>query len=72
MTETTFSANGFVERFYKFPLRTFMTGNYKLGYAVAIGHFEGVGRKIDQYDAYFAPIIGIDSARRIEQRDAML
>ena len=53
------------------PFGLFMAGYHHLANAFAIGHDEINVRQVDEYDAYFAPIIGIDGAGRIENGDAM-
>ena len=72
MAEATSTAFGVIEGLDSFPVYGFVTGNDHLGDAFTIVDNKRFVREIDQDDADFAPIVGIDGTRRVGHGDTVL
>ena len=72
VSESAFAALRVVERLHGLPFGHFVAGDHELRDAFAVGHGEGLGGEVDQDNADFAPVVGVDRAGRVEQGDAVL
>lgn len=70
MAESTVATLGLIETLRRLPVDAHVFFHNHLGNALAVGNGKGFVRKIDHNHAYFAPVIGIDSAGGIYERDA--
>ena len=72
MSETASAALCLVQRLRETPLSLFVTSYHQLCHALAIINGKRFGREINQYDTYFASIVGIYGTWRIEYGYTML
>ena len=72
MSECSIFAFGAVEFLDRFPRHMRILLHYKLGNTVAIVYGEIKFTEVDKNNTYFAAIVSIDGAGRINYRDAML
>ena len=72
MSKSACSAFGFVKFLHLNPFSLFVAGNDHLANAFAVLNLEIFGRKIDEYYAYFATIVGIDGAGSVEYGNPVL
>ena len=71
VAEAAFATFGGREGFDREPFGSFVACDDHLAYAVAVVDSEWVGTEVDQYNADFATIVGIDCAGSVEDCDAI-
>jgi hypothetical protein len=65
MSESACTALGLTKHLDRLPLYLFVTCNYHLRNALAIGNGKWFGREIHQYNAHLATIVGIYCTRGV-------
>ena len=71
MSEAAFAAFRVAQSLDRFPRHCLMAGDDQLGYAVAVGHGEGLVGQVGQYHAEFATVVSVDGAGTVEQGNAV-
>lgn len=72
MAKTTLAPFGGIERIHWLPLHLLTARHHHLADAVAVVDSERLAGEVNQDGLNLATIVGINGARRIEDRDAML
>ena len=70
MSISSFAPDGFVEYLNSLKISLFVSGDYHLGDTLTILHHEVFLRKVNQDNADFSAIVGIDCARRVQHGNA--
>ncbi len=71
MSKSSFSSQGFVQRFHQFYFRLLMTSDYHLGYALSILYHERLLTEVYQNNPDLTTIVGIYGSRGIKHGNAV-
>ena len=72
VSEAAAATLGVAEFLHLYDFGLLVAGDDHLGDALAVVDDEVFLREVDEDDAYFAAVVGVDGAGRVEHRDALL